>query len=173
EWQLVPQGVASSVHRLLQRCLEKDSKHRLRDIGDARLEIEEALKHPFPSASERSATESRFSRPSLRYAAALLAIGGTVGAIATAILSRRLHEDRSPAAPVGHFVVSTPTNQRLAGLDFPAVAIAPDGSAVVYVATRGGRAQLFLRSMNRIEPPPLPGTPPPPRPLFSPFAPAA
>jgi len=168
QWQLVPQGVASSVHRLLQRCLEKDSKHRLRDIGDARLEIEEALKHPFPSASERSATESRFSRPSLRYAAALLAIGGTVGAIATAILSGRLHEDRSPAAPVGHFVVSTPTNQRLAGLDFPAVAIAPDGSAVVYVASRGGRAQLFLRSMNRIEPTPMPGTSDASSPFFSP-----
>ncbi len=32
-----------NIRRLLHRCLEKDPKRRLRDIGDARLEIEEAL----------------------------------------------------------------------------------------------------------------------------------
>jgi Tol biopolymer transport system component len=39
----LPAQTPASVRRLLQRCLEKDPKRRLRDIGDARLEIEEAL----------------------------------------------------------------------------------------------------------------------------------
>ena len=32
-----------AVLRLLQRCMQKDLARRLRDIGDARIEIEEAL----------------------------------------------------------------------------------------------------------------------------------
>src|SRR5262245_31528811 len=34
------------IRRLLRRCLQKDPKKRLADIGDARLEIEEALAGP-------------------------------------------------------------------------------------------------------------------------------
>ena len=45
DWSALPAPTPPSVRRLLQRCLEKDAKRRLRDIGDARLEIEEAL-HP-------------------------------------------------------------------------------------------------------------------------------
>ena len=43
DWSVPPADTPPSVRRLLQRCLEKDPKRRLRDIGDARLEIEEAL----------------------------------------------------------------------------------------------------------------------------------
>ena len=43
DWSGLPAQTPPSIRRLLQRCLEKDPKRRLRDIGDARLEIEEAL----------------------------------------------------------------------------------------------------------------------------------
>ena len=43
DWSALPAQTPPSIRRLLQRCLEKDPKRRLRDIGDARLEIEEAL----------------------------------------------------------------------------------------------------------------------------------
>ena len=43
DWSALPAQTTVSIRRLLQRCLEKDSKRRLRDIGDARPEIEEAL----------------------------------------------------------------------------------------------------------------------------------
>ena len=43
DWSALPAQTPLSIRRLLQRCLEKDPKRRLRDIGDARLEIEEAL----------------------------------------------------------------------------------------------------------------------------------
>ena len=38
-WAAVPPGTPESVRRLLRRCLQKDSTRRLRDAGDARLEI--------------------------------------------------------------------------------------------------------------------------------------
>jgi Tol biopolymer transport system component len=43
DWSAMPAQTPVSIRRLLQRCLEKDPRRRLRDIGDARLEIEEAL----------------------------------------------------------------------------------------------------------------------------------
>src|SRR5262249_7816042 len=39
EWKALPSNVTPNTRRLLQRCLEKDPKHRLRDIGDAKLDL--------------------------------------------------------------------------------------------------------------------------------------
>jgi serine/threonine protein kinase len=46
EWERLPAGTPKAVTRLLRRCLEKDQEQRLRDIGDARLELEEMLANP-------------------------------------------------------------------------------------------------------------------------------
>ena len=43
DWELLPAETPASVRRLLRRCLAKDPSERLRDIADARLEIEDAL----------------------------------------------------------------------------------------------------------------------------------
>src|SRR6059036_789663 len=43
DWQALPQATPANIRTLLRRCLQKDLTHRLRDIGDARIEIEEAL----------------------------------------------------------------------------------------------------------------------------------
>jgi Tol biopolymer transport system component len=43
DWSVLPPQTPESIRRLLQRCLQRHPKHRLRDIGDARLEIDEAL----------------------------------------------------------------------------------------------------------------------------------
>jgi serine/threonine protein kinase len=40
DWSLLPATTPPGIRRLLQRCLEKDAKRRLRDIGEARLELE-------------------------------------------------------------------------------------------------------------------------------------
>src|SRR5881628_308070 len=45
-WDALPAATPPAVHRTLRRCLEKDVKRRLRDIGDARFEIDEALAAP-------------------------------------------------------------------------------------------------------------------------------
>src|SRR5512135_1505256 len=43
DWGALPATVPENVKHLLRRCLEKDRRSRLRDIGDARLELEETL----------------------------------------------------------------------------------------------------------------------------------
>ncbi len=43
DWDALPARTPRRVRELLRRCLEKDAKQRLRDMGDARLEIDAAL----------------------------------------------------------------------------------------------------------------------------------
>jgi len=43
DWTRLPTTVGPDLRRLLRRCLEKEQTHRLRDIGDARLDLREAL----------------------------------------------------------------------------------------------------------------------------------
>jgi eukaryotic-like serine/threonine-protein kinase len=43
DWSELPTGAPSGIRRLLARCLHKDRSQRLRDITDARFQIEEAL----------------------------------------------------------------------------------------------------------------------------------
>jgi hypothetical protein len=43
EWQAIPATTPPAVERLLRRCLRKDARQRLRDIGDARVTIEETI----------------------------------------------------------------------------------------------------------------------------------
>ena len=40
DWSRLPKDTPVGVRRILQRCLDKDSKRRLRDIGEARVELD-------------------------------------------------------------------------------------------------------------------------------------
>jgi eukaryotic-like serine/threonine-protein kinase len=159
EWALLPAETPPAIHRLLRRCLVKDPTHRLRDIGDARLEIEEASSAPQEGRPDTRAWQRRW-----------IPIGSlVVGALAGAGigLALRTATARPPATPA-HFMVRLSNEEPLAGLDFPAVAISPDGSQMAYVAARGGRTQLVLRRMNAVEPTPVAGTTGALGPFFSP-----
>ena len=61
EWRALPETTPAGVRRLLQRCLEKDPKRRLRDIGDARMEVE-ALLNETPGTADAARTASSTSR---------------------------------------------------------------------------------------------------------------
>ena len=165
DWKVLPEDTPLTVRRLLRRCLEKDAHRRLRDMGDARLELEEALTDPTPAIlTDAVPTASRPRAVWLYILSALLA--GTALGAAIAIGLRPASV--SPPRPVAHVVMPLPAGEQLAGVDFPAVAIAPDGSQVVYVAERGGRTQLFQRPMNGLIASPIAGTTDAISPFFSP-----
>jgi eukaryotic-like serine/threonine-protein kinase len=166
DWSLLPPGASGNVTRLVQRCLQKDVKGRLRDIGDARLEIEEALNVPgATSGTQILPTPTIPARARWSRVLGLLAAGAAAGAIA--ILSVKTGPP-ARTLPAGHFAITLPSNETLAGLDFPAVAIASDGSGVAYVGSRGGQSQLFVRPMNSLESTPIDGTTNAIAPFFSP-----
>ena len=60
DWSRLPPDTPPAMARLLRRCLQKDTSHRLRDIGDALLELEEALTwKPSDTASHANPTDRR------------------------------------------------------------------------------------------------------------------
>ena len=75
----------------------------------------------------------------------------------------------SPPAALKQVVIPLPSTAPLeVETERPAVALSPDGTRLVYVANRGGKRQLFLRRMDRLEATPIPGTEGGNGPFFSP-----
>jgi len=75
DWTALPTDTPASVRTLIRRCLERDPKRRLRDIGDARADFDA----PIVTAHEARASTAR-SRPLLPWAvaaASLLALAAT------------------------------------------------------------------------------------------------
>ncbi len=158
-------AVTGRLRELLRRCLEKDPKKRLRDIGDARIELEEAAREgrahqdaptshagTIPPASRPAATGSLFGASSSRFIV-LVAAAVVVGVAAWAFL-----RPAAPAAPapLARLEISRPEG---AGRDAGLFAIAPDGSAVVFVIeTTTGTPRLSIRDLDRVQAREIPGT---------------
>ena len=86
-WTLLPADTPILILRLIERCLVKDPRERLRDIGDARLEVETVLARPGDARAERS--DRRAGWPTSRWIAALLVTAGATGLLAWNLTPRR------------------------------------------------------------------------------------
>jgi eukaryotic-like serine/threonine-protein kinase len=165
DWSRLPVGTPIRVRVLLQRCLQKDPKQRLRDIGDARISLDEVLSGAPESSSVGAATVSApFWRRAIIVSFGTLLFGAAVASLVT----WSLKPSPSPP-PVSRYVITLPQGQQLAGLDNgPSVALPPDGADLVYVATQGGTQQIYLRAMDSLETKPIAGTEGAIGPFFSP-----
>jgi serine/threonine-protein kinase len=172
EWRRLPADTPGSILRLLRRCLEGDPRRRLRDIADAQVEMEDAGPGSNDQADASQGAHhlaaSEPSVPALRGKGVVLA-AVAIGIVAGALVATATLRTRPPASPgtTGHFVIPLATDERLAGLDFPAIAISPDGSMAVYVGELGGQTRLMLRPMDALESTALPGTTNAAAPFFS------
>ena len=94
----------------------------------------------------------------------LLAAGGIL-LLATAIgLSGWLRSVPAPEAPIVRVVLALPENARLENREGSPVVLSPDGTTLVYSASR----QLYLRRLDQLDPVPLPNTERGAQPFFSP-----
>lgn len=130
DWSLLPKSTPRRVRDLLANCLAKDKKHRLHDIGDARLELERAI----TGREWLVASESPTASGMLRFLAigGAFAIGLLAGGTAWWIANRLTPSNSRADALLQTFHVSTsvqskPQFRTLAG-------IAPDGRFLVYAA---------------------------------------
>jgi Tol biopolymer transport system component len=148
----LPADTPPAMHRLLHRCLERDRKRRLRDMGDARIEIDEAISAPRDDGRRPPPMVTSRLRQSLVLASAI-AVSGLVTAGAMAwVMRERL---ASPAAPM-RFQIPPPEN---ADVLFGAMQLSPDGRLLAFSA-RGpdGVSSLWIRSLDSLEARPLEGT---------------
>ncbi|HXG56281.1 MAG TPA: protein kinase [Vicinamibacterales bacterium] len=164
EWIALPENVPPAIRRLLRRSLEKDVRRRLHDIGDARLEIEDAIAGvPEPVSGVVALPPQRAAgRKGPWLAVTAAAIAGA------ALLGWTLRPDPPPIRSAAHFDIPLPDGARLAGLDFPAIALSPGETHLAFVASRGGNSQLYVRPLQSPDAAPIPGTEDALCPFFSP-----
>jgi Tol biopolymer transport system component/tRNA A-37 threonylcarbamoyl transferase component Bud32 len=138
DWSALPAATPPGILRLLRRCLERDPKQRLRDIGEARI----ALSAPDDTATPAPLPPRGLSR---RTAAALVA-GAAGGAFALGVgVGRRFPGGGGPAAGEGQGGLSI-TRVTSSGNVTGAV-LSPDGRFVAYVESDQGEQSLWLRQL--------------------------
>jgi serine/threonine-protein kinase len=131
----------------LKRCLEKDRRARVSNIGVARFLMTETI----PTSASSIVSDQSPARRKSRIAAAI-SIGLVSGIVLTAIAVwtvNRLRQQRAPQ-PV-RFAIGLPSDlSTMIGADRD-VAISPDGSYVVYRVGPAPQTRLMLRALNELE----------------------
>ena len=142
------------IRRLLARCLTRNAKERLRDIGEARIAIRRCLANP---AAE---SEPKAPEPAAGRASPATGLGYWIPRALCAVLFVALAASLawifkpSPAPPVTRFPFTLGPGQAFDNLNRTLLALSPDGTQMVYVANR----QLYLHAMPELEARPIPGT---------------
>jgi eukaryotic-like serine/threonine-protein kinase len=162
DWNRLPESTPLSIRMLLRRCLRKDKTLRLRDAGDARIEIHEALTTPGPAEPVTAQRQSPLGN--IRAAWSIAAIAIFVVALGWGAFAylRRAPEGARPV----RFFVSPPEAGRLAmtaltasGATVSPLAVSPDGSRIAIVAMRAdGKSQLWVRPLDTLVAQSLAGT---------------
>ncbi len=153
DWTMLPSSTPPGVRRLLTRCLERDSKKRLRDIGDARLDLED-VRDPTGRAEPAGAPSLWRALPwGLTAAAALVA----AGLLAGWTLWGRTGLDTT-AREVMHLDIAFPPDVEPIAQTTAGLGISPDGRTVLMVGVRDGVRRLFARRLDRAEASEVPGT---------------
>jgi len=140
DWAALPENTPPRVRELLERCLRKDPKSRLRDIGDARLELAEAHAGA-PGVEPSRPTPARASRAPWIAAVAVLA----VALAASIVLRPRGNSNDTRTLRVS---VALPPGLNISA-EVPDAVPSPDGTKLVFSAADStGISALYLRSLD-------------------------
>ncbi|MGH9719372.1 MAG: protein kinase domain-containing protein [Bryobacteraceae bacterium] len=137
DWESVPERARP----LLQRCLVKDPKRRLRDIGDAMALLEQAPASA-PARRPQPAPWMAWSAPVF---------------LLTSLLLSFIHFLEKPSTPdLVRLQISLPENVNTAGRNF---ALSPDGRKLAFSAIGAdGVPRVWMRVMDSLDVRELPGT---------------
>ncbi len=154
DWSALPPGMSPRVRELLERCLRKDPRERLRDAGDARLLLAEArARGPEPAPAARR-------RPAL----ALIAVA-VVAALAGVLVTKQ--RTRRPAQVPATLAITAPAGVTLG--TGSSLAISPDGLRVAFTGSDSlGATSIWVRDLARDPARRLPGTEGAESPFWSP-----
>ena len=146
EWRDVPDPAGPRVRELLRRCLQKDSRLRLRDIGDARILLSEILSGNAEIAASAGPVASGGAWPVRRVLPILAA--ACVVALALGVITGMWWRSRSEPAAIW-------TGAYLGGPELSTMPRpSPDGHLLAFVATdKDGVMQVWVmnpESGNRV-----------------------
>ena len=169
DWTALPKNTPASLRHLLRRCLERDPKQRLRDIGEARIGIDLILGSPAGEPALETSIPTQ--RATWRRA---VAMAGALGLVAGLALAGIVFWGRSSSVPsaalISRFSIALPleaTNTTIFNTHPNSLlTISPDGSHVVLVG--GPSESLYSRALDDLELRRIPGTEGARNPFFSP-----
>ncbi len=153
DWTALPADTPPRLREMLKRCLRKDPKERIRDIGDARLELEAIARGETGSAA---ATAVASGRSRMRAWPWMIATGVLLGALIASFVIKPGGEETQRRAlrvaiplPPGLTVTVEP----------PDMALSPDGGSIVFVASdTTGMTRLYERRLDAAVVRAIPGT---------------
>jgi serine/threonine-protein kinase len=148
DFDALPSDLSPVVRRFLERCLQKDPRRRVHDIADVRLALEGAFDLPVTSVEPHVVPATMGStRRVLHFAIAAL-LGGAAAAVLVRI--------SAPPSLLPVSLMEVPTSASSAvSIDGTErdVSVTPDGTRIVYAGNNG--TQIFVRSLDQLEPTPL------------------
>jgi len=144
DWSRLPAGTPWLIQRLLRRMLKKDTRQRLGDIRDARLEIEEI-------GMETEGLVATGRKIQLAWIVAGTAV--LLAAVLAVPAIRHLRGSLLPSSSETRLQINTPSTT--APFEF---ALSPDGRNMVFVVSGSGPRRLWLRLLDKTDAQPLPGT---------------
>jgi Tol biopolymer transport system component/predicted Ser/Thr protein kinase len=145
-----------ALDRVVKRCLAKDPDERWQSANDLTNELKWVAEGNSPAGAP-SGTRVGPTRQLRR----LAMVAGLACLVVVGVALRSLmHTPLTLARPTVRLVMTLPANDQLAlGANLEPIALAPDGSRLVYVGIRGGVRQLFARMVNSfVDATPIPGT---------------
>lgn len=172
----LPVVTPARLRRVIERCLERDLKNRLRDIGEARFEISK-IESGAPDASMAPAvTAASGGRGSTWSRTLPWTVALAFAALALWIATRTPQAEPQVSrvllgvAPAERLLSGYPGDAST-GQGRPsrtAMAFSPDGRSLVMNAEREGKVQLYLRRLDQLDAIPIAGTEGASNPFFSP-----
>jgi Tol biopolymer transport system component len=153
DWSRLPRETPESVRTLLRRCLEKDPRERLPDIGAARLELKDAIHGSVAPVSSVPPAAPR--RPILPWVMAFL---GILAAFLTAI-GAVVRDSARPLPETRAYKSAIVPPAALTGAPVRRMQISPDGLRLAFVAPdASSQTMLWVRPLEGAQAQPLRGT---------------
>jgi Tol biopolymer transport system component len=169
DWSALPADTPGAVRKILRRCLTKDPRERLRDIGDLRFDLRDG-----------EACDTSTATPHLAFNRLAWMLVAALGIASLALASAFLWTVTRPAEPpaVYRSVILPPTGNADAAASEArtgvprfgrGLALSPDGQQLALVAPGlDGRLVLWVRRLDGTSTRPLPGTESASSPFWSP-----
>ena len=151
DWSALPSTTPPAVALTLQRCLQKDIKHRVRDIGDVSLALGGAFQAEVAQSTQDEIAAAARKPVALRQLVVVGLVTLVVGALGSGVIVWRASQ---PAAPlVGRFTITSHRSEPLViGEVTMDIAISPDGQRIAYLTGRGVTRGLHVRELDELTP---------------------
>ncbi len=147
DFDALPASLSPTVNTYIRRCIEKDPKQRVRDVGDVRLALEGAFDAAGSKASDDGEILAMDQAAGWRYATSLALAYLAAGSLITGLLVWNLSRP-DPQVPIRFTINTDPVYTSTVYQD---IAISPDGQRIAYM-TGGDEVGLNVRTLDQFAP---------------------